>query len=182
MSIQGRRTLGNYEIRERAMQAAWGLVWAILFRPSPRLAWSWRNVILRSFGAKLGPAVRVFPTVRVFSPWNLTIGEGTSIGDGAILYNLGPLTLGKAVTISQRAHLCGGTHDYRKSSMPLIKAPISVGNGVWVAAEAFVGPNVTVGERSVVGARAVVVRDVPVDTIVVGNPAKVVKTWRATAE
>ncbi len=126
--------------------------------------------------------MRVFPTVRVFAPWNLTIGEGTSIGDGVILYNLGPLTLGSAVTISQRAHLCGGTHDYTKSTMPLIKAPINVGNEAWVAAEAFVGPNVTVGERSVVAARAVVVRDVPVDSIVVGNPAKVVKRRRADTE
>jgi putative colanic acid biosynthesis acetyltransferase WcaF len=133
-------------------------------------------MLLRAFGAAIGPRVRVSSSARIFAPWNLEIGAGTSIGDAAIIYNLGRVRLGDDVTISQRAHLCAGTHDYTQQNMPLLKQPITVGNDVWVAAEAFVGPNVSLGDRAVVGARAVVVRDVPPEAVVAGNPAKIVRT------
>lgn len=111
----------------------------------------------------------------VFAPWNLTIGARTSIGDGAILYNLGSLWIGDDVTVSQRSHLCGGSHDYTTPGMPLLKCPIRIGNAVWLAAEVFVGPNVQIGDQCVVGARAVVVKSVPSGVVVVGNPGRVVR-------
>jgi putative colanic acid biosynthesis acetyltransferase WcaF len=139
-------------------------------------------MLLRAFGATVGARVRVASSARIFAPWNLEIGAGTSIGDGAIVYNLGRVRLGDDVTISQRAHLCAGTHDYTQHHMPLLKQPITVGNDVWVAAEAFVGPNVSLGDRAVVGARAVVVKDVPPEAVVVGNPARIVRTRRPTSQ
>jgi putative colanic acid biosynthesis acetyltransferase WcaF len=139
-------------------------------------------MLLRAFGATIGARVRVAPTARIFAPWNLEVGTGTSIGDGAIIYNLGRVRLGVDVTISQRAHLCAGTHDYRQPQMPLLKQPITVGDDVWVAAEAFVGPNVTLGDRVVVGARAVVVKDLPPESVVVGNPARIVRTRRPSSQ
>ena len=58
--------------------------------------------------------------------------------------------------------------------MRLTKPPISIGDEVWICADAFVGPGVTVSDRAVVGARAVVVKDVEEDEIVGGNPAKII--------
>lgn len=116
----------------------------------------------------------IHPSVVVFIPWNLKIGDWSSVGFDALLYNLGPMTIGREVTISQRAHLCGGTHDFRDVAMPLIKAPVTIGDGAWVCADAFVGPGVAVGERAVVGARAVAVKDVPAGAVVAGNPACVI--------
>jgi putative colanic acid biosynthesis acetyltransferase WcaF len=58
--------------------------------------------------------------------------------------------------------------------MPLVKAPIRICADAWICADAFVGPGVTVGDRAIAGARAVVVKDVPPDTIVAGNPARVI--------
>jgi putative colanic acid biosynthesis acetyltransferase WcaF len=84
------------------------------------------------------------------------------------------VTIGEKVTISQRAHLCAGTHDHTDPAMPLRKPPIEVGDQAWVCADAFVGPGVAVGEGAVVGARAVAVGDVEAWTIVAGNPARVV--------
>ena len=104
-------------------------------------------------------------------PWNLEIGEYAAIGDRAILYALGPITIGARATISQRAHLCAGTHDIRDPARPLLKPPITIGSDAWVCADAFVGPGVTVGEHAIVGARAVAMKDVPAHAIVVGNPA-----------
>jgi Acetyltransferase (isoleucine patch superfamily) len=145
-----------------------------LFRFSPRVLWGWRRFLLRCFGAKVGRQVQIHPSVRVFIPWNLEIGDWSSVGFDALLYNLGPMKLGEKVTISQRAHLCGGSHDFRDPTMPLLKLPVTIGDETWICADAFVGPGVEVGLRGVVGARAVVVKDVEDGTIVAGNPAEVI--------
>ncbi len=105
----------------------------------------------------------------------LRIGDHSAIGDRAEIYNLGPVVIGSRVTISQRAHLCAGTHDYERREMPLVKSPIVVEDDAWVCTDAFVGPGVTVGKGAVVGARAVVVKDVGPWDVVVGNPARFVK-------
>lgn len=128
-------------------------------------------MLLRGFGARIGRQVHIHPSARVFIPWRLEIGDWSSIGFDALIYNLGPVRIGKRVTVSQRVHLCGGTHDYRDLTMPLVKSPITLGDDVWVCADAFVGPGVTVGTRAIVAARAVVVRDVAENMVVGGHPA-----------
>jgi len=105
----------------------------------------------------------------------LCVENWSSIGEGALIYNLGPVTIGKSVTISHRAHLCAGTHDYRKPDMPLLKVPIEIQDQAWICADAFVGPGVVIGEGAVVGARAVVMHDVESWTVVAGNPAQFIK-------
>jgi putative colanic acid biosynthesis acetyltransferase WcaF len=143
-----------------------------MFRISPRPLWGFRCALLRLFGAKIGKYVRLHPTVRISIPWNLVIEDGVGIGDESILYALGSITIGEAATVSQGAHICAGTHDFRDPDMPLMKQPVCVGSGAWICAEAFVGPGVTIGQMAVVGARAVVMRDVPAAAIMVGNPAR----------
>ncbi|MEI7863893.1 MAG: putative colanic acid biosynthesis acetyltransferase [Chthoniobacterales bacterium] len=128
--------------------------------------------MLRLFGAKVGAKVHIHPSACIFIPWNLEIGSWSSVGFDALLYNLGPMRIGENVTISQRAHLCGGTHKFREDSMPLVRAKIVVGDEAWICADAFVGPGVNIAARAVVGARAVAMRDVAEGTIVVGNPAR----------
>jgi putative colanic acid biosynthesis acetyltransferase WcaF len=127
------------------------------------------------FGADVGRDVHIYPSVKITIPWNLGIGDQAGIGDNAILYALGNIHIGRAATISQGAHLCAGTHDYNDPAMPLLKIPILVEDCAWVCADAFVGPGVTVGGHAIVGARAVVVKDVEAGAIVVGNPARQVK-------
>ena len=92
-----------------------------------------------------------------------------------MIYNLGSVRIGAKVTVSQRAHLCAGTHDASDPTMPLLKPPIEVSDQAWICADAFVGPDVQVGEGAVVGARAVAVDDVPAWTIVGGNPARPIR-------
>ncbi len=137
--------------------------------------WLWRRGVLRLFGAEIGRDVRIHPSARIAVPWNLRIGDEATIGDQAILYALGSITIGSRATISQNAHLCAGTHDYRRSDMPLLKTPITVGEGAWVCADAFVGPDVIVGAFSIVGARAVVLKSIPDGVIVGGNPARILR-------
>ena len=134
--------------------------------------------MLRCFGAKVGRQVHVYPSTRIYFPWNLSVGDWSALGEETLIYNLGPVTIGQKVTLSHRAHLCAGGHDYTRVDMPLLKPPIEIGDQAWICAEAFVGPSVVVGEGAVVGARAVVVRNIEPWTVVAGNPARVVKQRR----
>jgi putative colanic acid biosynthesis acetyltransferase WcaF len=117
--------------------------------------------------------VQIHPTVHITVPWNVAIGDYSSVGDRAILYALGPITIAERVTISQGAHICAGTHDYRDSAMPLMKPPIDIEKEVWICADVFIGPGVRVGARAIVGARCVALSDVEANVVVIGNPARV---------
>ncbi len=172
LAIDRNRTACKYSRREQALRVLWGLLGKPLFRLSPRPCFAWRRGLLRFFGATVGRHVHVYPSTVIYFPWNLTVGDWSAIGEDALVYNLGPVTLGARVTVSHRAHLCAGTHDVRDPAMPLLKPPIAIADQAWVCADAFIGPGVTVGEGAVVGARGVAVRDVPPWTIVAGNPAQ----------
>jgi putative colanic acid biosynthesis acetyltransferase WcaF len=98
------------------------------------------------------------------------------------LYNLATVTLEYGANISQDCHLCAGTHDYRRWSMPLVARPITIGANCWLGAEVFVGPGVSIGEFCVVGARSVVVKDLPANQVCVGNPCRPVRDRPPPAE
>jgi putative colanic acid biosynthesis acetyltransferase WcaF len=164
----------NYPAAVQLKRVGWGLLGG-LFRFSPTPCHDFRNVLLRLFGASIGRGVRLHPSVQVMFPWNLTIRDHVVIGSGANLYALAPISIQENVLISQGAHLCAGSHDYRQPHFPISHRPITIGAGTWIAAEAFVGNGVTIGRGSVVSARAVVLRDVEAYCLVVGNPAQTVK-------
>lgn len=153
----------------------WAAVEMTLYRWSFHTFDGWRCMLLRLFGAKIGPRCAIRRTSRVYYPWNLTMGSVSCLGDDVVIYNLAPVTLGDRVTISQEAYICAGTHDYNLISMPLITKPIVLKDDSWICARVFVSPGVTVGEGGIVGAGSVVTRDVADWTIVAGNPAKAVK-------
>ena len=85
------------------------------------------------------------------------------------------ITIGANTIISQKAYLCASTHDFTKPDFPLICKPITIGDSVWVAAEAFIGPGVIIEDGGVIGARASVFKNVDSWTVVGGNPAQFIK-------
>jgi len=171
IDVKSNRTTRNWSRRELAARVAWSLAWP-LFRFSPRLLWGWRRALLRLFRANVGREVHIYPGAQITIPWNLTLGDHCAIGDRAILYALGPVAIGARTTVSQGAHICAGSHDWRQPDMPLLKLPISIGTDCWICADAFIGPGLTIGDHSIVAARAVVVKPVPPGTIIGGNPAR----------
>jgi putative colanic acid biosynthesis acetyltransferase WcaF len=174
VDIRQNRNAQKWTPREKFGRLLWSLTQP-LFRLSPRPFWAWRRFLLRLFGAKIGADVHVYPTVRLAVPWNLTVGDEAAIGDHAIIYALGPIVIGAKTTISQFAHLCAGTHDWRHPSMTLLKPPITIGAEVWICADAFIGPNVEIGDRAIIGARSVVMKNVATGSIGNGNPYRVTK-------
>tara|TARA_R110002126_G_scaffold155833_1_gene302900 strand:- start:3255 stop:3842 length:588 start_codon:yes stop_codon:yes gene_type:complete len=173
IDVSANRKARKWSRREQGGRLLWALAHP-LFALSPRPFWGWRRALLRVFGAKVGQSAHIFPTVHITIPWNLTLGDYCAIGDHAILYALGPIAIGARSTVSQGAHLCAGTHDWRQPDMPLITKPISVDDDCWIAADAFIGPGVTIGTGSILGARSVTMRDLPAGVIAVGNPATIV--------
>ena len=151
-------------------------LWMLAGVPMLRLTFhNWyglRAAVLRLFGARIGRATRVSRSVRIFAPWRLDLGNGVAVGDGAILYSVGCIRIEHAAVISQYAHLCAGTHDYRDPAFPVVRGDISVGTGAWVATDAFVGPGVRIGARAILGARACAFKDLDADFVYVGNPAR----------
>ena len=171
IDVGANRKAVKYPLGRQVRRVLWGLA-VPFFRFSPRPFFGWRSALLRLFGAKVGRHVHVYGSATITMPWNLVIGDWSSIGEHAYVYNLGTVTIGRSATVSQRAHLCAGTHDYTLAALPLLAPPISVGDQAWVCADAFVGPGVTIGEGAIVAARAVAVEDVEPWWIVAGNPAR----------
>jgi len=159
------------------LRVLWQFVQSTLFRWSPRPCHWFRAQLLRLFGADIPEPgkVIIYPTVKITYPWLLRLEPHILIGPRVIIYNLTRITLSYGANISQGSHLCAGSHDFNRWSMPLVTAPIVVGRNAWLAAEVFVGPGVTIGELCVVGARSVVMRDLPPSTVCVGHPCRPIK-------
>ncbi len=175
VSQDGRGVPNPYAKSERVMRALWFCFYWAAFRWVPRMFNGWHRGLLRLFGASIGSDVLIYPSALIDCPWNLVLADSCVIGAGVRLYALGAITIGTQTVISQRAHLCAGTHDYRDPRMPLLRPPIIVGRGVWICTEAFIGPGATIGDRAIVGARAVVSGHLPADMVCAGNPCRPIK-------
>jgi len=145
--------------RSPTWQVAWMVVQSLCFR-----GWwvpaSWRASILRAFGAQVGEGVLIRHDVTIHWPWKLAIGDHSWIGQGAWILNLEPVTIGHDTCISQGVLLCTGSHQRSSLSFEFDNAPIEIGNEVWIAVRATVLRGVRIGDSAVVGACALVTRDV----------------------
>lgn len=160
----------------------WVVVQGCVFRLIPHRFFAAHCFILRMMGARIGKNVHIRPSVNIRHPWLFSIGDYSSLGDDVTVYNLGRIDIGAHTAVSQNVHLCAGTHDYKDPSLPLIRSSITIGAGVWICADAFVGPDVTIHDNVLVAARAVVTKDVPPGVIVGGNPAKVIRERPMTSD
>ena len=148
----------------------WWLVQATLFRGSPQALYGFRAWLLRRFGAEVGPGTIIRPTVVVTYPWKVKIGARAWIGDQAVLYSLGEIEIGADSVVSQRSYLCAGDHDFRQVDFPIRARKVSIGREVWLAADVFVAPGVSIGDGCVVGCRSTVLRDQPAGMVCAGYP------------
>jgi putative colanic acid biosynthesis acetyltransferase WcaF len=153
-------------------EGAWWVVRSLLFAPWFPVPSPFKVAALRFFGAKIGTGVVIRSRVNITFPWKLEIGDHVWIGDEVLILSLERVVIGSNVCISQRAFLCTGSHDFVKETFDLITRPITIGDGCWIGAQAFVGPGVTMGPGSRCLAGAVVVKDVPAGTTVGGVPAR----------
>lgn len=167
--------------QNRLRRLAWNLCWLLLYRTSPRSLYSWRAMLLRAFGAKIGPNSRFYPAVKIWAPWNLECADVVAVGDGAEIYNPAPVHLGSHAIISQGAYLCGATHDFDDPAFPLLAFSMKIGAYAWVCARASVAPGVNVGEGAVLGLASVATRDLEPWGVYAGAPAVKVRDRKVSA-
>lgn len=165
----------SFSLGNRLFRVVWGLGWLVLARWTPVPMHRWRCAVARLFGARIGKHVRLHPSVRIWWPGNLEMADYACLGGGAICYNQGHVTIGYRAVVSQGAHLCASSHDIDDYYNQLVLGPVRIEAYAWVAADAFVGPRVTVGEGAVLGARGVAMRSLEPWTVYSGNPCTVLR-------
>ena len=146
--------------RSKAVQAMWLAVSGAVVR-----RW-WcpnklRISILRIFGGTIGERALIRHNVKVHWPWKLIVGDDCWIGEDTWILNLEPVVIGNNTCVSQGVLLCTGSHDRTAAGFDFDNARIEIGSGVWIAARATVLRGVSIGDRALVGATALVASDVP---------------------
>jgi putative colanic acid biosynthesis acetyltransferase WcaF len=164
-----------WSFRTRLSIAVWHFVWLTLFRWTPKPLHDWRSFLLRLFGAQIEGKVFVASSAQIKMPWNLEMADRACIGHEVRVYNLAPIKLKARATVAQECYLCTGTHDFSLPSLPLVVGAIDLGEDCFIGARAFVNPGIEVGAGAIVGACAVVTRNVPAWTISAGNPNRVIR-------
>jgi putative colanic acid biosynthesis acetyltransferase WcaF len=164
-----------FSLRNRMLRFVWNICWVTFYRMSPRPLHFWRSFLLQIFGARIGPDCHFYPGSKVWAPWNLTCANQVTAGDGAEIYNPGPVKLGSHAILSQHAYICTATHDYDDPAFPLIAYAMTVGAYAWVCAHASVAPGVNIGEGAVLGLGSVATRNLDPWTVYAGSPAAKVK-------
>ena len=162
----------SWSLREALVIRIWEVLHFVLLRWTPKkLNWI-RLFCLRLFGAKIYGRPFVFPSAKIYAPFNLELFDHACIGPLVNVYNLGKIILRENSTISQETMLCGGTHDLTSPRLPLLVGEIEIGRWAFIGVRAMILPGLRVGDGSVVGAASLVTRDVPDWTVVAGNPAR----------
>ncbi len=161
-------------IQNQLARFVWLAVSSVFFDLSPTPCFGWRRLLLRLFGATMAAGTKVYPSTRVWAPWNLVMDEGACLGRKVNCYNVAKVELGIDATASEGTFLCTASHDIHGPDFRLTTSPIRIARGAVIFAEAFLGPGVTVAEGAVVGARSVVVRNVGPYEVVAGNPSRVI--------
>lgn len=112
---------------------------------------------------------------------NIILGCNVHIGPSAMLDGAGGISIGDGSILAPHVHIYSRTHNFDENLQALpfdnimLTAPVNIGRYVWIGTKVIILPGVNIGDGAVIGAGAVVSRDVPSCAVVVGNPARVVK-------
>jgi putative colanic acid biosynthesis acetyltransferase WcaF len=158
----------------RWKRGLWVIVRCVFFQNPCPWGSAFRSALLRAFGAKIGKEVGIGSSVNISFPWRLVVGDHVWIGDDVGILSLALVTIESSVCVARRSFLCTGSHDVRREDFKLKVAPILIRTGSWIAIGSLILPGVTIGEGAVVSAGSVVLKDVPANCLVRGNPATVV--------
>ena len=133
-----------------------------------------RHALDDLFGGKAPEGLGLFTPVQIDFPKQMRFGEHVFINHSFTAMSVGGIYLGDRVQIGPHVTIVTDNHDFANRSVLRCKS-VKIGNGVWIGANVTILPGVTVGENAVIAAGAVVTKDVPANSIVGGNPAKVIR-------
>ena len=156
---------------------SWRLFGQIVFRLIPLPFFSIRTLLLRLYGASIGNSVKIYPSVSIYSPKNLILGDFVGIGPNAVLYSQGIIKISDYSIVSQNTYLCTASHDYNKASFDLVVKQIDIEDNCWIASYASILPGGSLSQGCILGAHAVLSSKKTIPwSIYAGNPAKKIKS------
>ncbi len=164
-------SIGNYYHGNKLKILLWSLINYFILNSSIPFPMSFKVMLLRLFGAKIGEGLIMKLKIRIKYPWRLNIGNNCWIGESVWIDNLDEVEIMNDVCISQGALLLTGNHDYTISSFPYKLGKIKLEDGVWIGANAVVCPNVVCETHSVLTVNSVATKDLVAWSINAGNPA-----------
>src|SRR5262249_48835090 len=139
-----------------------------------------RKGLFRLTFKHLGPGCMLDYGIYVRYPWRVSIGEGSALNRGCRLYPAqladAEIIIGNHVAIGPDVRFYAAGHDYGSLDLKDVAGTIQVSDHAWIGGGAVILPGITIGQGAVIGAGAVVSKDVPAWTVVVGNPARVIKS------
>jgi maltose O-acetyltransferase len=137
-----------------------------------------RRAVLRELLGSLGEGTEIRPPLRCDYGYQTHVGARTFINFGVVLLDVATITIGDDVQVGPNVQLLTATHpvepEPRRAKFEAAR-PIVVGDNVWLGGGVIVCPGVSIGENTVVGAGAVVIRDLPPNVVAAGNPARVIR-------
>ena len=122
----------------------------------------------------MGEGSRIGIPLTAVRPHMVHIGKNVTIMSGCLMMAAGGIIIDDGALIAANVQLLSNNHDLYDRNVITCKL-VHIGSNAWIGAGATILPGVTVGENSVVGAASVVTRDVPANTIVAGNPARIIR-------
>jgi maltose O-acetyltransferase len=142
-----------------------------------------RRRLLTALLGAYGVGSEIRPPLYCDYGYQTRIGARTFINFGLVALDVGPIDIGDDVQIGPNVQLLTATHPedpgLRRDKWESA-APITISDNVWLGGGVIVCPGVTIGENTVVGAGAVVTKDLPANVVAVGSPARVLRTLQAT--
>lgn len=164
-----------YQPGSKLKRRVWYVTNLLFIKNRFNLSSSLKIAVLKLFGAKVGKGVVIKPGVNIKYPWKLKVGNHSWIGEDVWIDNLDEVIIEDHVCLSQGAMLLCGNHNYKKSTFDLMIGPIRLNAGSWVGAKSIVGPNVTLGEHSILSLGSVATSNLDSGGIYRGNPATFIK-------
>ena len=149
----------------------WYFTNVLFFRNTLNPSSGLRVFLFKVFGAKIGKGVVIKPGVNIKYPWKLEIGDHCWIGENVWIDNLGQVSIGSNVCVSQGAMLLCGNHNYKKLTFDLVVQDIVLEDGVWIGAQSVVCPGVTCHSHSILAVNSVANKDLETYVVYQGNPA-----------
>jgi maltose O-acetyltransferase len=138
-----------------------------------------RRHLLEQLLGSVGEGTEIRPPLYVDYGAHITIGARSFANFGLVALDVAAITIGDDVEIGPNVQLLTPTHpaepEPRRQKWEAAR-PITIGDNVWLGGAVIVCPGVSIGANTVVGAGAVVTRDLPADVVAVGNPARVIRT------
>lgn len=126
-----------------------------------------------SFGPKFSILGRMLPAAIVAKPGaEIRGGYRVHLNHGVVIYAAEKVTIGNYCLLGDMVTIYDTSFHQLQPDRPVHTAPVTIGSNVWIARGAMILPGVTIGDYAVIGANAVVSKDVPARTVVAGNPAK----------